>query len=143
MANLVSKIEFPRNSPDGLIAMSETLLAQHDTNPTGVSVPSSVIDSMRANVKLAKEARDEAKKLAARAVQLNGNADKILGIAMGQSLSDSSTLLGNIADFRDHANLAFKDNIEQLKEYGFSVKISQKAVRISAKRAEKIRAKKA
>jgi hypothetical protein len=143
MANLVSKIEFPRNSPDGLIAMSETLLAQYDTNPTGFNVPSSVIDSMRANVKMAKEAREEAKKLASRAVQLNGNADKILGIAIGQSLSDSSTLAGNIADFRDYANLAFKDNIEQLKEYGFSVKISQKAARISQERTAKIRGIKA
>ena len=33
MATLVSKIEFPRNSPDGLIAMGMGLLAKHDEDP--------------------------------------------------------------------------------------------------------------
>ncbi len=142
MATTVSKIEFPRNSPEGLLTMVKTLLKTYDKDPSKVNLPTAVIDRMRRFLVEAENLRTQAKEMAARAVQLNGSADIMLGTATGQSLSNSETLAGSVADFRDYASLSFKDNIEQLKEYGFSVKITQKAARISQERTNKIRAQK-
>jgi hypothetical protein len=139
MANLVSKIEFPRNSPDGLIALGKTILKKHKENPEKILVPPVIIEKMSKAINNAEAMRQEAKELATKSVQLNAAADKLLGVSIGQTLTDTETLTGNIADFRDYAYLSCKDNVEQLKEYGFGVKISQKTGRISEERSEVIR----
>jgi hypothetical protein len=143
MANLVSKIEFPRNSPQALIAMAEIVSAKYAENPELIPIPKQVMASLQEKVQAAKAMREEAQKLAARAVELNGIADKALGIAIGQSLNDDTTVSGSVALFRDYAALVFKNDIEQLKNFGYDVKVTQKAARISQKRREQIRAEKA
>lgn len=137
MAMLVTKIEFPRNSPDGLITMGEGLLEKHDEDPKLVAFTPEERERLSSSLNAAKAKRSEAKKLVARSVELNGEADKILGLALGQSLEDETTSAGLIAKFRDEGSRAFKGNIEKLRNYGFTVTITQKAARVTKKMIEK------
>jgi hypothetical protein len=143
MSALNSKIEFPRSSPDGMMTMGEKLLTAHDANPSKVNVPQEVIDTIRNNIARAKALRAESKSLAARAVALNGDADKILGIAIGQTLDDVTTVAGAVAEFRDFAYPAFKRDLEKLIGYGFDVTISIKPTRVAQKKEQTNKGKKA
>jgi hypothetical protein len=139
MANVVKKIEFPRSSPDSLISMTETLLKTHDENPAAVNIDAAIITSTRTKVALAKQKREDAKNATDLAIKLRGEADMLLGIALGQSLEDDTTVAGGVAAFRDHAQLSYKQDIKKLKDYGFTVNVSQRAARITKAKVEKIK----
>ena len=137
MATLVSKIEFPRSSPDNLITMSEKLIGKHYENPKAVSIAPEKTEILRANIALAKQKREEAKAFSERAIKLNGEADKILGIAIGQTLEDETTIAGGVSLFSKYAQLDFKGDLEKLKDYGFTVTLSIKAQRPAKPKVKK------
>ena len=143
MANLNVKTEFPRSSAELLIKMVENLLKKVEESPDAVPVPKAVIEVMQTKMASAKAMRLEAAAAAARAVSLNGDADKALGLSLGQTLNDRTTVAGCVALFRDHALLVYDDAPEKLRDYGYDVKITQKATPISKARKALIKAEKA
>jgi len=141
MSNLSTTIEFPRSSPDKLITMAETLLKQHDENAEAVNVESEIIDALRANVALAKQKRADAKAASELSVKLIAEADKILGLAIGQTLDDETTIAGQIVVFRDGAQYKFRKNVDKLKDYGFSVGQKIRKQRAAKPKEEKVKKK--
>ena len=143
MSKVNSKVDFPKSSPDGLINMAETLLDTHSNNPSAVvAMDADKTDAIRNNVALAKQKRADAKAASALSVKLNGEADKILGLAIGQSLEDETTVAGWVTLFQKHSKLAFSKDIEKLRDYGFKVKLSQPKPRAPRAKVDKTAPKK-
>jgi hypothetical protein len=137
MGKITVKIDFPRTSPEGIISMGKNLLQTYDVNPEAVNVGREHIELLRNHVAAAEEKRIAAKQAFDLSVKLNGEADKLLGISIGQTLEDDTTVVGAIATFRNHAQLTFKKDIEKLRDYGFSVKLSTPTPRITKAVLEK------
>jgi hypothetical protein len=138
MSSLNNKIEFPRSSPDKLIEAGEKLVAQHDSDPKAVTIPPEKIEFIRRNVATAKQKREEAKAAIELSKKLNAESERILGLALGQTVEDETHVAGAISDFSKRAQLDFKTDLTQLRNYGFTVTQTVKAPRLSKAKIEKI-----
>ena len=138
MAGLNNKIEFPRSSPDKLITMGEKLVAQYDADPKAVTISPEKIEFIRTSLAAAKQKREEAKAAADLSTKSYAEADRILGLALGQSLEEETHVAGMISDFSKRAQLDFKTDLTKLKDYGFSVTQPVKVPRLSKVKIEKI-----
>lgn len=138
MSSLNNKIEFPRSSPDKLIGMGEKLVGECDKNPEAVTVSPKKIEFIRVNVAAAKQKREEAKAATQLAKKLIAESDRILGLALGQTVDDETHVSGAIVDFSKRAQLDFKADLTKLKDYGFKVTQTVKTPRLSKAKIEKI-----
>jgi phage protein D len=141
MPTIVSSVKFPRSNPKKIIATSEKCLKKHDENPSAVPMPADSLALWRTQTQEARALQTELDDMDARKKIIMLALNKTLGIRLGEGVSNKGTMVGLIGLFRDHGQLAFAEDIEQLGLYGYDVKVKQKAAPVSKKRLEELTGK--
>ena len=141
MSTVVSSIKFPRTNPKKIIATSEKCLKKHDENLKAVAMPDDALALWRTQTQKSRAYQTELDEMAARKEVIMLDLNKILGIRLGEGVSNKGTMIGLMGLFRDHGQLAYAEDIEQLGLYGYDVKVKQKAARVSQKQLDKLTGK--
>lgn len=121
MSQSTVKVEIPVGSPDSMITLADDVEAHHIELAGDSPLKGLNMDSLTANVKIAREYRDKAKKLHQEAESYNQKAALALGIDPTQNSNTPGTVYNLLASIRDTLLGLYRGQEEQLGLWGYKI----------------------
>lgn len=124
MANRTVKVDIPREDPDDLITLAETIIAKHEADPANSKLSASEVLLLKQQVAAAKPARAKAVKMKQDLQAATEEYQLAVGTGKGQTSTTPGTVYNLVNRAKKTLLIAHEGKEEQLETYGMKVKVS-------------------